>query len=306
MKLVPFDCYKDNNSNCIYFSIEHNIEIFNVYFNYGYESDSNAGYAHLLEHMIIKANQKEWSSFWKNGVQFNAVTKEYTTIFTFLNLRNSNFLFHSKKNIEETFKDLHTKGIDQELLESEKRTILEELSILEKQFSENAAAAMLGNRNEITSFTISKMIEIYMSQYVALNSIYIGNLADKKDSYIPIHKKVFPISHEGIVTKKDKSEFALTDCFESNIILYFLHICYVSQLHRGWDMKIYKDAAGIRLKFIGQLVLKHKRNILNRYCLSCSNLKMYMDEVSYIVMNNLSEVNIEDMFLENWEGVFNE
>lgn len=306
MNLVPFDSYKDNNSNCIYFSIEHNIEIFNVYFNYGYESDSNAGYAHLLEHMIIKANQKEWGAFRKNGVQFNAVTKEYTTIFTFLNLRDGNFLFNSKKNIEEIFKDLHTKGIDHQSLESEKRTILEELSILEKQFSENAAAVMLGNRDEITGFTISKMIEIYMRYYVDLNSIYIGNLADKKDSYIPIYKKVFPISYEGIITKKDKSEFVLAACLESNIILYFLHICYVSQLHRDWDMKIYKTVTGIRLKFIGQLRIEHKSNILNRYCLSCSNLKMYMDEVSYIVMNNLLEVNIEDMFLENWEGVFDE
>lgn len=306
MNLIPFDCFKDKNSNCIYFSIEHNIEILNVYFNYGYDSDKNTGYAHLLEHMIIRANQKEWSSFRKNGVQFNAVTREYDTIFTFLNLRNGNFLFQNKKNIEEALKNLHTQGINPELLESEKKTILEELSILEKQLSENAASEMLGNRDEITSFTISKMIEIYMSHYVALNSIYIGNLTDRKDSYIPIYKKTFSITHEDIVIKKEKSEFVLVDCVESNIILYFLHICYVSQLHRGWDMEIYKDATGIRLKFIGQLILGQKSNILNRYCLSCSNLKMYMDEINYIAVNNLLDIDIEEMFFYNWEGVFNE
>lgn len=306
MYFIPFNCFKDKYCNCIYFSIKYDMEILNILFDYGYSSDDSIGYAHLLEHMIVKANQEEWSFYRNNGVQFNAVTDEDATVYTFLNLRNSNFLYKKRKEIGETFRNIQIQNIEQGLFVNEKATILEELSILERQFSTEIATRMLGNRDEIKNFTIGKMEDIYAAYYNSMIGIYIGNLKNKKKNFIPIYKnRKFNFS-KSIVIKKKEYEYYLKECFETHIILFFLHICYISQLSREWDMEVHKDAVGRSVKFNGQIKIVQKSHILNRYCLLCTNLKMYMDEIKYIVMNDLLELNIEKAFFRDWEGVFND
>lgn len=83
-----FTGIKKNSTNPIYFPCAYNIEILSFYFSYGYLCDDYNGYAHLLEHMIIKIRQKYFDKVYENGILFNAVTKEYTTEYTFI---NSNF-----------------------------------------------------------------------------------------------------------------------------------------------------------------------------------------------------------------------
>lgn len=303
MYFIPFNCYKDKYSNCIYFFIDYDMEIFNICFNYGYNSDNNTGYAHLLEHIMIKVNQEEWSYLQNGGVQFNAVTEEYNTIYTFLNLRNSFFLYQNKGKIIDTFRNIQIRHINQGLFDAEKATITEELSILEKQLSTLAAVNMLGNREEINCFTIEKMQDIYRKQYYAMSSVYIGKL-DTQKGYIPIRKKLVLNIDKVIVKKKSNLEFCMKKNIETNIILFLLHICHVSQIVRKWDMEIQSDSFEIRIKFTQQIKIIQKSHVLNRYCLLCTNLKMYMEEIKYIMMNDLLELNIEKAFLEDWEGFF--
>lgn len=304
--IISFECLKNKDSSCIYFPIESNIEILNIYYTYGYQSDCNTGYAHLLEHMVIKARQKEIDHILENSIQFNAVTKENTTEYTFINFRNDKFLGKHREKIVQLFQNIEMGNLEEKLLMEEKGTILEEFSILENRFSSEIAAKMLGGRKSIEMFSQEKMAEIYNTCYIYPKCIFLTGLDDIVERLCRIPKNMFYDFQRDILIKKNNSQILLKRCCETTIILFFLHICYVSQVLREWEVQISDEEEGIWIEVVGKMMIENKNLILNRYSLLCSNLKMYMEEVNYIVRNGLIELNIQKAFFDKWEGYFYE
>lgn len=299
--IISFDCLKNKNSSCICFPVESNIEILSINYDYGFRSDSNVGYAHLLEHMVIRIRQNEIDQILENNVQFNAVTKENTTEYTFINLRNDNFLGIHRERIVQLFENIPMGSLDEKLLEEEKGTILEEYSILENRFSSKIATEMIGGRKEIEKFNVRKMEQIYNTYYIFPKCILITGSKNIEENFYMIPKNMFYDFQTEIVIKKVNSKILFKRCNETTIILFFLHICYISQILKEWEMEISEEEEGIWIKIIGKLNIGNKDLILNRYTLLCSNLKMYMEEVNYIARNGLIELNVQKAFSEKWE-----
>lgn len=74
----------------------------------------------------------------------------------------------------------------------------------------------------------------------------------------------------------------------ANVVLYFLHICSIAQLGKRWEIDIQDDCNYVKIKISGELHIDKKQHIINRYWLMCSNLKVYMDEISYLINNNVN------------------
>lgn len=306
MYFLPFKCLENKKHNCFFFPIDYDIEILNICFKYGYFSDSNVGYAHLLEHMVIKNCQKSLEYIYKSGVQYNAVTKEYVTVYTFINLRNENIILENQRNIINVFKDLKMENINNSMFMQEKATILEELSLLERQFTAKSAHEMLGDKKRIEEFSFDKMKEVCNLYYNNPMIIYIGKQNNINEDVCPITSTKRWNFKKNIVLKREKNNFVLKNCYEANVILYFLHICYISQISKDWEMQISIKTGTINIQFIGNVSILHKNHILHRYELLCLNIKFLMEEIEYLVINKLLDLDVEENFFDNWEGVFNE
>lgn len=293
--------FKKNSTNPIYFPCAYNIEILSFYFSYGYLCDDYNGYAHLLEHMIIKIRQKYFDKVYENGILFNAVTKEYTTEYTFINLRGGNYLEKNQFSIEKFFENIQINEIQNELLETEKRIILEEFSILENRFERVTVEQMLGSKRDIENFSIKKMYDMYCVHYVDKKSMIIVKQNHINDRFYKIPKKM-TYNKKNLVIQYKKDCIMLKKTQGANVVLYFLHICSITQLGKRWEIDIQDDCNYVKIKISGELYIDKKQHIINRYWLMCSNLKVYMDEISYLINNNLLYLDIYGGFMDNWEG----
>lgn len=294
--------FKNNSSDVIYFPSPYNIEILSFYFDYGYLSDNGNGYAHLLEHMLIKIRQKCFEGVYENGIVFNAVTKEYVTEYTFINLRGGSYLEKNYAIIESFFKNISISEIEIDMLKKEQNTILEELSILENRLGKAMAEQMLGTKRDIENFCLKKMHEIYSRNYKNKKTVIVVEQSNIKDTFYKIPQKI-KYSEKSLVIQRKGGFIRLGKSQEANILLYFLRICSIAQLEKCWSInEIYEDSYEINIKVSGKLNIENKQHIMNRYRLMCSNLKMYMEEISYLVTNNLLYLDIYGSFMENWEG----
>lgn len=303
MYCMPFKKIVDSYSGTIYFPIDYDIEVLSIHYNYGYFSDSNMGYAHLLEHMLIKINASKLEEICKNGVVFNAVTKEYTTEYTFINLRGGNILEKNQKKIELIFSETEIDKRYEEILCKEKGTITEEFAILERRFSEETAANMVGSRKEIGLFNIENMALVFERYYKTHKSIILKKFKNlKRESEVIQSERKYDF-YRNIVIQMNEKEILLKKCDETKVILFFLHICCVSQVSKKWSFEIKEEENCIKVKTIGKISINNKHHILNRYCLLCTSLKFYLEEIGWIVRNELLELDIGKEFFEKWEGI---
>lgn len=306
MYCIPFKKNIDKHSSVICFPIDFDIEVLTIYYDYGYLCDNNIGYAHLLEHMVIKISTLELKEICTNGIIFNAVTKEYTTEYTFINLRGGNALEENQKKIEQIFSEHKMGKIGDELFSTEKKIIMEELAILERQFSTKEAAKMVGAKKDIESFSIKSMVQIFKQYYKTHKTILLKNFENSQKEFESIQPKVKYNFNRGLVIQGNKKVILFEKCYETKIILFFLHICYISQLSRKWNFEMREEKNGIRIKIVGEFLINNKCHILNRYCLLCTSLKFYMEEIGWLVRNGLLELDIEKVFFEKWEGILYE
>ena len=112
-----------------------------------------SGYAHLIEHMIIQANKKYLTYLEKQGIQFNAETKDCMTEYIFIDLQSELLLDELKEgNLEKIFDT----GFKEEALAIERGTIAQEHLLLSNQMDEADVSEMIGNREEIANFKLAR------------------------------------------------------------------------------------------------------------------------------------------------------
>jgi len=300
---IPFKKNIDRHSGTIYFPIEGDIEVLTIYYDYGYMCDSNIGYAHLMEHMIIKINAKEIEKLCKEGILFNAVTREYSTEYTFINLRGGNTLVKQQKKIEKLFLETRFGEKEEQLLSTEKSVIMEEYAILERGFSTEEAMKMVGSKEQIEMFDIKKLTDIFEKFYIKNKSVLL-----EKVENIPQIVQELPNSSlydfgKNILLQRKKDELYLQKCNEAKAVVFFLHICCVSQVLKKWTFETMEKEDWITVKISGKVQIDDKRHILKRYCLLCTSLKFYMEEIGWVIRNELLELDIEKVFFEKWEGI---
>lgn len=298
-----FEAYlMKSNNDFIYMPIEQDMEVLIYYFDFGFCSDELKGYAHLLEHMIIRINQEVLTDIKKRGIQFNAVTKENMTIYTFLNFRNNDFLLHCKPQITHIFDSISK--FNNELFELEKKTIQEELAIVSNQVTAEVASRMLGTETEIKNFTLDKMLKIFKEKYQNIHTVYMGKIRNVDlNKFIPVYKKASNNIRQDIVLRKKGLSFELDVNQESELFLYCLHICEISQVTRQWKLSVEKNNKIYTVSIDNSFYLPKKEHIYTRYCLLCANLKVYMDEMMYLVSKDLLGIDIKQVFFSEWEVI---
>lgn len=303
---IPFKKIIDRYSGTIYFPIEGDIEVLTIYYDYGYMSDCNTGYAHLLEHMIVKINAAEIEKICTEGVLFNAVTREYSTEYTFINLRGGNVLAEQQKKIEKLFSESRFGEKEKQLLSIEKSVIMEEYAILEKRFSAEEAMKMVGSKKQIEVFDIKRLAHVFEQLYKKGKSILLESVENIPQIIENTqYRNVYNFGKD-ILLQTKKEELYLRKCNEAKIITFFLHICCVSQISKKWTFEMVEEKNWITVKISGELRIDDKEHILKRYCLLCTSLKFYMEEIGWLIRNELLEVDIEKVFFENWEGIIYE
>lgn len=305
MQSLFFKGLKENAEHCVIFRCDYDIEVLVLCFPYGYKSDSFTGYAHLLEHMLIKIGKKEFDDICKNGILFNAVTKEYTTEYMFINLRGGDFLEKNYRKIESIFSDVQIEKTPEKLLEIEKKVILEEFLILENRFQSLAAEQMVGSKYNIRNFSLEEMSNKYYTFYTECKSILLTDsrrINNKSYSVLPSIQYDFV---GNLVVSSKNQRLLVKNNIEAKIVLFFLHLCINAQLDRKWDAIVEESQELVIIKITGKFNINEKQHILSRYFLLCTNLKFYIDEISYLLANNLLGLNIEQAFMEDWErGIY--
>lgn len=302
MQLLLFESFKKNSEECFYFPCNYDIEVLSIYFSYGYLSDDYSGCAHLLEHMIIKMKQREFDEICNEGILFNAVTNEYVTEFTFINFRPKKYLEKNRQSIEKIFENIHISRSTEKLLSTEKKIILEEFSILENRYPISVVEKMLGDKTRIGKFNVKDMYDKYCIHYNKHKSMLLIDQNRINDEFYRISKSLqFNVSNI-IIISKINNRLQIKRNIEAKIILFCLHICNIAQLNKTWQIVITESQEDIYIEILGKLYIGNKYHILNRYWLICTNIKTYISEISYLINNDLLELDIRKAFMENWEG----
>lgn len=306
MQSLLFKGYKTDSTDCYFFPCSYEIEALSIYFHYGYISDGYTGYAHLLEHMNIKIMQREFNKICNEGVLFNAVTKENTTEYTFINLRGKRYLESNRREIEKIFENIQISEALDDLLETEKKIILEEFSILENRFQTFTVEQMLGKKSDIEKFSVKLLADKYYTYYRKYKSILLMNRRYINEKYYMIPSVMQYDLKKAVVKRLNGNSVIMPRNRETIIIVFFLHICDIAQLGKKWKTIISEEKDAVRIKIKGDFLIGDKRHILNRYWLLCTNLKVYIDEIGYLINNDLLALDIGQAFMENWEGILYE
>lgn len=296
-----------------YFDLDSDITVVKFVIPLGFaDLIQRSGYAHLIEHMIIQANKKYLTYLEKQGIQFNAETKDCMTEYIFIDLQSKMLLDELKRgNLEKIF---DTKFEENELT-IEKGTIAQEHLLLSNQMEEEEVSKMIGNPKEIANFQLEKTDKIRQKKYSKYDTMVFTNSFGKETAF-KSEKKIVN-EHEwferikflnvnrfsnGIELKIEKSLYA-------EILAYNLRILFCDML-KEYKLKVEHSMEDINVKIIGDIekiesVMQYKQNAYHYYYLLLTSFKHLCNEVTYVTKHLANNIDIEKLYMENnWEEKF--
>lgn len=252
----------------------------------------NAGYLHLLEHMIIKENRDWFTKLENEGVYFNAITSKETIEFIF---------FYFNRNIQINLLERFDTVFSIENLELERKTILQEKVWLDNTMQDSTEiSAIIGSELAIRSFELSKLNELKNN----LDRVTKITFSNNEKEYLLSKKHIYveDFQHDLIRMSNNDNHWINENDLAGKLLLYFFNIVKI----------VKKDSVQFKLekiedhfKIITDTAIKklNKRQIFSRYLILLNNFKLFEQEMTFIIDNFSAEIeNIEELFMDTqWE-----
>lgn len=299
-----------HQNGIIYFDMDSDVTVVKFVMPLGFvDLIQKNGYAHLIEHMVIQENKKYLTHLEKQGIQFNAETKDCMTEYIFIDLQSDLLLDELKNgNLEKIFKT----EFKEESLEIEKGTIAQEHLLLSTQMDEADVSDMIGNREEIANFKLARADgikeDIYpkYSTMVFTNSGIVEIKNGREGIYIDEANWFNEVTFLNFVRCQDYTEFEVKSGIHSEILAYCLRILFCDTI-LDYRLKLQRYEENIRIKIIGDIdniknVIQYKSNAYHHYYLLLTSFKYLCNEVTYVTYHLVNNIDIEKMYMsDDWE-----
>ena len=267
---------------------------------FGYQEDLKEGYngyAHLLEHMTIKANNEYLNTLEKRGLVFNAETQENQTCYIFLDLTGGIII----KELESgTLKKIYLSTFTEEQLEVERKTIIEEHSLLSNIHGKQNIDKIIGTVVQIQSFDLNTLLRIKAKYYNEATCLLMGN---------PFHfsgELIFKNCHCNNIDTEWFRHISIEDIsYENNFpvlefminpytefLAYCLKVLFSNSTDVNNLLKVSHEADKLKISFLGngeclkRIMLtngEYKKNAYFRYYINLSNGKFLQSELMYLI-----------------------
>lgn len=294
----------------IYFDLDSDVTVVKFVIPLGFaDLIQKSGYAHLIEHMIIQANKKYLVHLEKQGIQFNAETKDCMTEYIFIDLQSNLLLDELKKgNLEKIFRT----EFKEESLEIERGTIAQEHLLLCNQMDEADVSDMIGKREEIENFKLMRADSLRKDIYSKYNTMVFTNSVIpevkncKEDVYIDEANWFDNITFLKFIRCSEYVEFEMEKELHAEILTYCLRILFCDML-RSFGLKIQRLGEIICIRIIGNIeniesVIQYKSNAYHHYYLLLTSFKYLCNEVTYVTQHLVNNIDIKKMYMSsNWE-----
>lgn len=294
----------------IYFDMNSDVTIVKFLIPLGFaDLIQKSGYAHLIEHMIIQANKKYLTYLEKQGIQFNAETKDCMTEYIFIDLQSELLLDELKRgNLEKIFDT----GFNEEALAIERGTIAQEHLLLSNQMDEADVSEMIGNREEIANFKLARADTIKKGIYSKYHTMVFTNSGipeiknDRHEANIDEFHWFEDITFYKFVKGSDYVEIEMNRDIYSEILTYCLRILFCDML-KDYGIKIKRCKEDISVKIIGDVnnirgIIQYKSNAYHHYYLLLTSFKYLCNEVTYVTQHLVNNIDIEKVYMSgNWE-----
>lgn len=299
--------------NITYFDMDSDITVVKFVIPLGFaDLIQKSGYAHLIEHMIIQANKKYLTYLEKKGIQFNAETKDCLTEYIFIDLQSQVLLEELKTgNLEKIF---DTK-FEENFLTIEKGTITQEHLLLSNQMEEAYVSNMIGSKEEISKFQLSRADKIRQKNYSKYDTLIFSNAFSEKpienSKYCDIDPDTWfeKIEFLQISRFSNGMELKLKRDLNAEILTYFLRILFCDML-KEYILKVVHSTKHIHLKLLGNIeklesIIQYKQNAYHYYYLQLTSFKYLCNEVTYFTKHLTNNMDIEKLYMQNsWEEKF--
>lgn len=268
-----------------------------------------SGYAHLIEHMIVQSNKKYLTYLEKQGIQFNAETKDSMTEYIFIELQDGILQEElDSGNLEEIFET----EFEQRGLSIEKNTILQEHLLLCSRLDEAEVNEMIGSREEIEEFELDKAKKIHEGQEGTYSTIIFGKLEQEDREDARLEKMIFEedwiekVNFEEIIRQDDKVEIHVKKDRYGEVLSYCLRILFCGMV-TDYALKIIHKSDIIKIVIKGDIrqlreVNQYKENAYHHYYLLLTSFKYLCNEVTYVTRYLEGDPDIEKTYFQsNWE-----
>ncbi len=299
------------NNNEFALEIKKNITIITFVVPYGFESkEMDVGYAHLLEHMIIKSNQNYFDYLENRGVNYNAETQDNQIVFTFIDFDRKVLKAEVNK-----IRDIFKVKFKESEFESEKKVIEQEYLYQKNKYSEDSIKRSIGSLSTISEFNLNKLNQYkkYISEKVKLlfidtspNDYIKGNtLFIKSNIELDWYKKINILE---VDVEKNNMEIKLEKNIYSDILVYNLKVINEYTIEKS-EIKILNDKNYYYLIIsdnLEKILLKagNKKKAFTRYYLLLDTIKILSKECIYFITNMDTNYDLKRCYYDNWEGWF--
>jgi predicted Zn-dependent peptidase len=287
------------------------------------ETDGSYGLSHMIEHLMCKnMNESFVDDMEKNGIIWNAYTTPNNIVFYIRGLDDYVYKFK-----DEFYKKITNLNIEKELLESEKRVILEEYSDLFNRYCKNHFLNLyrklfnnynsIGRKSDIQNATVDNCYNHYSKFYNHPSNIVYISKKYKHESDIAFNdifsKKSFeyidnntyelenPISSNSKSSVIYVSPVIKDDFFKIILINYFLSGGLKSPLYRAIrekeNISYYINCRLDRLQESGIILISTETNSnnvekLHNTISNVFNDKSYLTREKFDVVKNFIKISM--------------
>lgn len=217
------------------------------------------GYAHFIEHLIIRNNYEMFFAIEKAGGWYNATTKEYDTEFLIYDIPNNIF----KQLFDDGFiANLFKIKLSHDDIENEKNTILNEYKLLVANNDQQFVANSVGDEQEIMNFNL-KQVETILSENNQVWLYYYANFDEQFDSLVMDNDEPLIDNKLQITTDADKVIISFSNENDRQKTILLLELLKVSEISLE-NFTMTKQSLAIP-KDEYELLVKNISNIKKRF-----------------------------------------
>lgn len=298
-----------DSKGCLYCDIKDNpLSLASIILPYGYSSSEfERGYAHLMEHMVIRSNQDYFNFLESQGIIYNAETQAEKTLFTFLDFSRKvldNEIDHLENILKTEF--------CQEDLDIEKKTIAQEYLYRTSICTFEAVNEAIGTPEEISRFDLKGLSTAREAALKHHKMLYISPAPERLKKILKKSKRqeltndwYKKINILNISSNENTINIRLKNDIYSELLAYSLNIlctCSFEQYKMGRHKN--DDTIEIKLYFNKEQLIamfKDKKKSFSRYIIYLDTIKVYYQELASCINNIGLDFDVEKCYMSSWE-----
>lgn len=217
------------------------------------------GYAHFIEHLIIRNNHELLATIEKAGGWFNATTKEDNLEFLIYDIPDPLF---TKLLDDDYIANLFKMRLTDNDLENEKKTVLNEFQLLISSNDKQYVSNSIGDEQAIMNFNMAQVKNI-LQENNQVWLYYYTNFDDQLANLVQNDHKPNEIHQQAKLTDDNQIKIYFTDDDERQSLMLLLELLKASDINFG-HFTLTDEYLGMSQDEY-ELLTKNITNIKNRF-----------------------------------------